>query len=171
MQNFQAPWIPHKRATPFQPQYPSFLHQKALSSTQPSLPHQKPRSSSLKTPRFNTTRSSTPKTPQFYTENPSVPHTPHLLNWGVFGVEQSDFECWKDVVLVWNRCVELRGSVWKLGVLRIFWQFNVFWTHVFAIIIIRIILIWMLNYTVLKYTYFGDKIELRDRTHFGQRLI
>ena len=41
-----------------------------------------------------------------------------VLNWGVFGVELRDFWCWKGVVLVWNRCVELRGSRWNWGVLN-----------------------------------------------------
>ena len=65
---------------------------------------------------------SAPKTPQFHTKNPSVQHTPQtknswgVLNWGVFGDELRDFWCWKGVVLVWNRCVELRGSVWNWGV-------------------------------------------------------
>ena len=31
----------------------------------------------------------------------------------VFGVELRDFGCWKGLVLVWNRCIELRGSVWS----------------------------------------------------------
>ena len=34
-----------------------------------------------------------------------------------FGVELRDYGCWKGMVHVWNRCVELRGSVWNWGVL------------------------------------------------------
>ena len=40
-----------------------------------------------------------------------------MLNWGVFGVELRDFGvelrdfwCLKGEVIVWNRCVELRGT-------------------------------------------------------------
>ena len=47
-----------------------------------------------------------------------------VWNWGVFGVELRDFGvelrdfgCWKGLVLVWNPCVNLRGSVWNWGVL------------------------------------------------------
>ena len=45
-------------------------------------------------------------------------------NWGIFGVEMRGFWCgteglwdWKGVVLVWNWCFELRGSVLNWGVL------------------------------------------------------
>ena len=78
-----------------------------------------------------------PKNPQFHTKKPLVQHTSQfhtkglvelsgywcgtegfrywtvgflVWNWGFFW-------CWKGVVLVWNRCVELRGSVWNWGVL------------------------------------------------------
>ena len=44
-----------------------------------------------------------------------------VFNWRVFGVELGEFVCWKGVVLVWNRCVELRGSMWNWGVLK--WNF------------------------------------------------
>ena len=40
-----------------------------------------------------------------------------FFEWRFFCVELRDFGCWKGVVLVWNRCVELRGSVWNWGVL------------------------------------------------------
>ena len=40
-----------------------------------------------------------------------------FFDWRFFGFELRDFGCWKGVVLVWNRCVELRGSMWKWGVL------------------------------------------------------
>ena len=36
-----------------------------------------------------------------------------VLNRGVFGVEVRDFGCCNGVVLVWNRCVELRGTPWR----------------------------------------------------------
>ena len=42
-----------------------------------------------------------------------------VLNWGVFDVELRVFWGWKGVVQKWNRCVELRGSVWNWGVLVI----------------------------------------------------
>ena len=34
-----------------------------------------------------------------------------VLIWGVFAVELRDFGCWKGVVLVWNRRVELSGTL------------------------------------------------------------
>ena len=49
--------VPHKRATPFQPQ-------------NSSVPHQKPLSSTPKPPHFNTPLSFTPKTTRFHTKNP-----------------------------------------------------------------------------------------------------
>ena len=45
-----------------------------------------------------------------------------VWNREVFGVELRDFGCWKGVVLVWNRFVELREFVWNLGVLYYFGQ-------------------------------------------------
>ena len=59
--------VPHRRATPFQPQNPSVPHQKPLSSTHPPQFHSKNPSVQ------HTPLSSTPKTPQFNTKNPSVP--------------------------------------------------------------------------------------------------
>ena len=38
-----------------------------------------------------------------------------VLNWGVFVVELRDFGCWKGVVLVGNRCVELRGTPFRIN--------------------------------------------------------
>ena len=49
-----------------------------------------------------------------------------VVNWEFFGVELKNFGCWKGVVLVWNRCVELRGSVWTWGVLQSFYNKNSF---------------------------------------------
>ena len=108
----------------------SFSASKIPQFKHPSVPHQKPLSFTPKTLRFNTKNPSVPhpsvqhrkplistqKIPQFHTKNPSVQH-PSKLNWGVlglelmdFGVELWDFGCWEGVVLVWKRCVELRGT-------------------------------------------------------------
>ena len=113
------------------------LAPKSLSST-PKIPQfqtKKPLSSTSKTPQFYTPLNFTPKTGggvfvylfevfdvelrgfRCGTEGVSV------LNWGVFGVELSDFgvelrdfRCWRGVVLVWNRCVKLRGT--RVGGIR-----------------------------------------------------
>ena len=118
--------VTHKRATTFQPQNPSVPHQKPLGSTPKTLWFNT-KNSSVHTPLSSITSSVPHQKPQFYsffvwwvccTEGFLV------LNWGVFGVELRnfgvelrDFGCWKGVVLVWNRCVELRGSMWNWGVL------------------------------------------------------
>ena len=89
----------------------------------PLVSHQKPLSSTSS--QFHTKNSSVlhqkPSVPYL---NPSVQHTPQLCFclrsfWcGTEGkVELRDFGCWRGVVLVWNRCVEVRGSVWNWGVL------------------------------------------------------
>ena len=148
--------LPHKRATLFQPRKslsatpktlqfhtknPSVPHQKRLSSTPRISQFQSPLSSTLKTLQFNTPLSSTLITPQ--TKNSwEVCWTEGFLvwNWGVFGMELRFLWCWtegffgclKGVVLMWNRCVEVRGSVQNWGVLvsfdvqimiKMFWWF------------------------------------------------
>ena len=109
-------------------------HQKTLSSTHPSVPppqfhiknpsgplpsvsYQKllrsiPLSFTSKNPQFNKNKNSSVQVfgwesfwlREFWCWNEGK------WNWGVFGVEQRDFGCWKSVDLVWNRCVELRGT-------------------------------------------------------------
>ena len=67
--------------------------QKPLSSTTPTVQHQKP--SVCWTEVFWCW------TGGFCVELKS------MLNWGAFGVNLRDFECWKGMVLVLNWCVEL----------------------------------------------------------------
>ena len=121
--------VPHKRTTSFQPQ-------KSLSSTHPSVPHRKPLGSTPKTPQFHTNTFCLRVcwTEGFLVWNKGLWGTEWSLvwNWVVFGVELRGFcvelrdfgvelrgFCWKGVVLVWNRFVELRGSVWNWW--KLFW--------------------------------------------------
>ena len=106
----------------FRSEYPSVPHRPPQFIT--SVPHKDHTSSAPKIPQFNTKNPSVPPPPQFHIKNPSVQHTPQLCFclrsfWcGTEGkVELRDFGCWRGVVLVWNRCVEVRGSVWNWGVL------------------------------------------------------
>ena len=126
----------------FSTQNLSVEHQKLLSSTPKSLSSTpKPLSSTPKTPHFNTVfvwgvcwtegvsvliwvvfgvdlRRFWCETEGCWTERFFVWNWGTLVpNWGVFGGELTDFGCWKGVVLVWNRCIELRRSVWNWGVL------------------------------------------------------
>ena len=60
-----------------------------------------------------------------------------VLNWEVFGVELKYFGCWKGVVLVWNRCVELRRPVWNCGVLIFLFKVSPWLGREFTLIKIR----------------------------------
>ena len=47
-----------------------------------------------------------------------------MCNGGVFGVELRDFGCLKGVVLVWNRCVELRAHIGSINIYSILIYYN-----------------------------------------------
>ena len=89
-----------KRATPFQP--PKFA-----GSTKKAL-IQHTRQFNTKNREFHTKNPSVQHIPQFNTKKPSVQHT---WCWPQhFGVELTDFGCWKGVIHVLNWCVELRSA-------------------------------------------------------------
>ena len=77
--------------------------------------------------RQSNTKNSVQHTRQFHTKNPQVQHLLLLLkwrvcwtevcvklrgilNWRIFGVELTDFGCWKSVVRVLKWSIELRGT-------------------------------------------------------------
>ena len=124
--------VPQKGPLLFSPKNPSVPHQKLLSSTQPSISHQRGLGVELRGFWFGTERE--------WNRGVFCVEPRGRWNWGVFcvelrdfGVELRGFWCRTEGFLVlkrcgplWNRCVELRGSVWNWGVLICQKRFELF---------------------------------------------